>query len=80
MDDSDLLILTLNQLGCLPEPVDPNQKINSISEIQDNDFRIIIHRIINKIIQIKGMDVSFRKSFNRYVKKISRNTKNSRIY
>ena len=59
MDDSDLLILTLNQLGCLPEPVDPNQKINSISEIQDNDFRIIIHRIINKIIQIKGMDVSF---------------------
>ena len=59
MDDSDLLILTLNQLGCLPEPVDPNQKINSIVEIQDNDFRIIIHRIINKIIQIKGMDVSF---------------------
>ena len=59
MDDSDLLILTLNQLGCLPEPVDPNQKINSIAEIQDNDFRIIIHRIINKIIQIKGMDVSF---------------------
>ena len=59
MDDSDLLILTLNQLGCLPEPIDPNQKINSISEIQDNDFRIIIHRIINKIIQIKGMDVSF---------------------
>ena len=59
MDDSDLLVLTLNQLGCLPEPVDPNQKINSIAEIQDNDFRIIIHRIINKIIQIKGMDVSF---------------------
>ena len=58
-DDSDLLVLTLNQLGCLPEPVDPNQKINSIAEIQDNDFRIIIHRIINKIIQIKGMDVSF---------------------
>ena len=59
MDDSDLLVLTLNQLGCLPEPADPNQKINSIAEIQDNDFRIIIHRIINKIIQIKGMDVSF---------------------
>ena len=36
-----------------------SKKINSISEIQDNDFRIIIHRIINKIIQIKGMDVSF---------------------
>ena len=59
MDDSDLLILTLNQLGCLPEQEDPSKKISSIAEIQDQDFRIIIHRIINKIIQIKQMDVSF---------------------
>ena len=59
MDDSDLLILTLNQLGCLPEQEDPSKKISSIAEIQDQDFRIIIHRIVNRIIQIKQMDVSF---------------------
>ena len=58
MESEDLLILTLNQLGFL-KPDDPSQKISSVSQIKDDDFRDILIKVINKIIQIKNMDVQF---------------------
>ena len=58
MESEDLLILTLNQLGILKSD-DPNKKIQSVSQIKDDEFRDILIKVINKIIQIKNMEVSF---------------------
>ena len=54
-ETEDLLILTLNQLGILK----PEEKISSISQIKDDQFRNILIKVINKIIQIKNMEVEF---------------------
>ena len=58
MESEDLLILTLNQLGLLKSD-DPSMKISSVSQIKDDLFRDILIKVINKIIQIKNMDVQF---------------------
>ena len=58
MESEDLLILTLNQLGILRAD-DPTSKISSVSQIKDDQFRIVLIKVINKIIQIKNMDVQF---------------------
>ena len=58
MESEDLLILTLNQLGILKAD-DPSQKISSVAQIKDDQFRDALIRVINKIIQIKNMDVQF---------------------
>jgi len=58
MESEDLLILTLNQLGILKAD-DPSQKISSVAQIKDDQFRDVLIRVINKIIQIKNMDVQF---------------------
>ena len=54
----DLLVLTLNQLGILKED-DPSHKISSVAQIKDDQFRDVLIKVINKIIQIKNMDVQF---------------------
>ena len=58
MESEDLLILTLNQLGILK----PEEKVSSVSQIKDDLFRNILIKVINKIIQIKNMDVQFPES------------------
>ena len=58
MESEDLLILTLNQLGILKED-DPSHKISSVAQIKDDQFRDVLIKVINKIIQIKNMDVQF---------------------
>lgn len=58
MEQEDLLILTLNQLGILK----PEEKVSSVSQIKDDLFRNILIKVINKIIQIKNMDVQFPES------------------
>ena len=58
MESEDLLILTLNQLGILKAD-DPNSKISSVSQIKDDQFRDVLIKVINKIIQVKNMDVHF---------------------
>ena len=58
MESEDLLILTLNQLGFLKSD-DFTGKISSVSQIKDDHFRDILYQVINKIIQIKNMDVQF---------------------
>ena len=55
MEQDDLLILTLNQLGILK----PEEKVSSVSQIKDDQFRNVLIKVINKIIQIKNMDVEF---------------------
>ena len=55
MESEDLLILTLNQLGILR----PQDKISSVSQIKDDLFRSVLIKVINKIIQLKNMDVQF---------------------
>jgi len=54
----DLLVLTLNQLGILKAD-DPSQKISKVDQIKDDQFRDVLIKVINKIIQIKNMDVQF---------------------
>ena len=58
MESEDLLILTLNQLGILKED-DPSHKISSVAQIKDDQFRDALIKVINKIIQIKNLDVQF---------------------
>ena len=55
MESEDLLILTLNQLGILR----PEDQITSLSQIKDDLFRSVLIKVINKIIQVKNMDVQF---------------------
>ena len=55
MESEDLLILTLNQLGILK----PEDQISSVSQIKDDLFRNVLIKVINKIIQVKNMDVHF---------------------
>ena len=55
MESEDLLILTLNQLGILR----PEDQITSVSQIKDDLFRSVLIKVINKIIQVKNMDVQF---------------------
>ena len=54
----DLMVLTLTQLGLLKND-EQKPKISSVSQIDDDTFREIIYKIINKIIQMKNMDISF---------------------
>ena len=54
----DLMVLTLTQLGFLKND-DQKSKISSVSQIDSETFREILYKIINKIIQIKNMDISF---------------------
>ena len=49
--EEDLLVLTLNQLGILKAD-DPSQKIAKVEQIKDDQFRDVLIRVINKIIQI----------------------------
>ena len=58
MENEDLLIITLNQLGVLKE-IDPTQQIQSVSQLNNDQFREILIKLINKIIQLKNMDVQF---------------------
>ncbi len=55
MESEDLLILTLNQLGILK----PEDNVQSVGQIKDDQFRNILIKVINKIIQVKNMDVQF---------------------
>ena len=63
MESEDLLILTLNQLGILKED-DPSHKISSVAQIKDDQFRDALIKVINKIIQIKNLDVQFQKKLH----------------
>ena len=51
------MVLTLTQLGFLK--TEEKSKINSVSQIDDETFRIILYKVINKIIQIKNLEVTF---------------------
>ena len=68
MESEDLLILTLNQLGFL-KPDTFTGKISSVSQIKDDHFRDILNQVINKIIQIKNMDVQYPESASREMNK-----------
>lgn len=58
MNSEDLLVLSLTQLGFLKND-DPKNKISSVSQINDDLFRQILYKIINKIIQLKNLEVTF---------------------
>jgi len=58
MNSEDLLVLSLTQLGFLKND-DPKNKISSVSQINDDLFREILYKIINKIIQLKNLEVTF---------------------
>ena len=66
-DTEDLLILTLNQLNCLPS--NESQKIQTISQIKNEDFAEIIIKVINKIIQIKNLEIDFPESASKEMNK-----------
>ena len=57
MNSEDLMVLTLTQLGFLKS--EEKTKINSVSQIDDETFRNILYKIINKIIQLKNLEVTF---------------------
>ena len=58
MNAEDLLILSLTQLGFLKND-DPKYKISSVSQLSDDLFRQILYKIINRIIQLKNLEVTF---------------------
>ena len=58
MNSEDLLILSLTQLGFLKND-DSEKKISSVSQLSDDTFREILYKIINRLIQLKNLDVSF---------------------
>ena len=58
MNSEDLLILSLTQLGFLKND-DTEKKISSVSQLSDDTFREILYKIINRLIQLKNLDVSF---------------------
>ena len=58
MNSEDLLVLSLTQLGFLKND-NPKNKISSVSQINDDLFRQILYKIINKIIQLKNLEVTF---------------------
>ena len=58
MNSDDLLILSLTQLGFLKND-DQEKKITSVSQLNDDLFREILYKIINKLIQLKNLDVTF---------------------
>ena len=58
MNTEDLLVLSLTQLGFLKND-DPKNKITSVSQLSDDLFRQILYKIINKIIQLKNLEVTF---------------------
>ena len=58
MNSEDLLVLSLTQLGFLKND-DPKNKISSVSQINDDLFRQILYKIINTIIQLKNLEVTF---------------------
>ena len=51
------MVLTLTQLGFLKN--DEKTKINAVSQIDDETFRNILYKVINKIIQLKNLEVTF---------------------
>ena len=67
-DNEDLLILTLNQLNCLPSD-ENSEKIKSVSQIKNEDFATIIVKVINKIIQIKNLEIDFPESASKEMNK-----------
>ena len=58
MESEDMMILTLTQLGLLKND-DPNNPIKSVGQLKDDLFQEILYKVLNKIIQIKNLDVSF---------------------
>ena len=58
MESEDMMILTLTQLGLLKND-DPSNPIKSVSQLKDDLFNEILYKVLNKIIQIKNLDVSF---------------------
>jgi len=70
MENEDLLVLTLKQLGCLPnDENDQNSKIETISQIKNEEFATIIIKVINKIIQIKNMEIDFPETASKEMNK-----------
>ena len=67
-DNEDLLILTLNQLNCLPND-ENSEKIKSVSQIKNEDFATIIVKVINKIIQIKNIEIDFPENASKEMNK-----------
>ena len=63
----DLMVLTLNQLGFLKN--EDKAKINSVSQLDDETFRQILYKLINKIIQIKNLEVTFPETPSREMNK-----------
>ena len=63
----DLMVLTLNQLGFLKN--EEKAKINSVSQLDDETFRQILYKLINKIIQIKNLEVTFPETPSREMNK-----------
>ena len=68
MNSEDLLVLSLTQLGFLKND-DPKSKISSVSQLDDELFREILYKIINKVIQIKNLEVTFPEKPSREMNK-----------
>ena len=70
------MVLTLTQLGFLK--TEEKSKINSVSQIDDETFRIILYKVINKIIQIKNLEVTFPEMPSREMNNLPKHRKVSK--
>ena len=68
MKSEDLLILSLTQLGFLKND-DEKNKISSVTQLNDDLFREVLYKIINKLIQIKNLEITFPESPSREMNK-----------
>ena len=67
-ESDDMMILTLTQMGFLKND-DPNKKLSSVSQLSDDQFHEVLYKVLNKVIQIKNLEVSFPEHPSREINK-----------
>ena len=66
MNESEkLLVMTLDQLGCLPK----DKQIEALSQIQHEDFGYIIIKVCRNIMQIKNIEMIFPETLSKEMNK-----------
>ena len=66
MNESEkLLVMTLDQLGCLPK----EKQIEALSQIEHEDFGYIIIKVCRNIMQIKNIEMNFPETLSKEMNK-----------
>lgn len=66
MNESEkLLVMTLDQLGCLPK----EKQIEALSQIEHEDFGYIIIKVCHNIMQLKNIEMNFPETLSKEMNK-----------